>query len=152
MKKNALLIALLCALLGLSACGEPEDTRPGQPVAKRQQAFKAIFRAFDPISSQLKKDQLDMAELQTLAAQLAERRHGPWEFFGPDTQYPPSHTKDAAWSDRPRFDQEKQQFLDATDHLLAAIKNQDRQQIQAAYIETRDRCESCHKLFKGRAH
>lgn len=149
--KLKLLGLLLALTAGLAGCAEPEDTRPGQPVAHRKKAFKAMFQVFDPMGAMLKKDTLDMPTLQALAKQLAEKKDVPWQYFGPDTQYPPSHAKDAVWSERARFQKIRDDFLAASDSLVAAVAKADRPTIQAAYDKLHATCETCHKAFKSAA-
>ena len=48
---------LITAFL-LTACGEPQDTRPGQPVKTRQDAFAALLRSFEPMGKMLKDNVL----------------------------------------------------------------------------------------------
>lgn len=143
-------LVLLSALV-LSACGEPEDTRPGQPVAHRKQAFKAIFEVFDPMGTMLKQGGYDATSFKALAQQLAVKRNAPWNYFTADTLYPPSRAKAEIWSEPAKFEQEKKAFLDATDRLIAASGGQDRAAIETAYGQVRDTCDTCHKAFKKRS-
>ncbi|MDD5296399.1 MAG: cytochrome c [Rhodocyclaceae bacterium] len=142
---------VIFAALALSGCGEPEDTRPGQPVAHRKQAFKDIFDVFDSMGAMLKKDSYDAATFKALAQQLAARRNAPWNYFAADTLYPPSHARAEIWSEPAKFDEDKKDFLAATDRLIAAAGGQDRRAIEAAFGKVKDSCEACHKAFKKRS-
>ncbi|MBE0586583.1 MAG: cytochrome c, partial [Hydrogenophaga sp.] len=53
-RKMLFLLVLVSALL-LAGCGEVEDTRPGQPVKTRQEAFKDLLRSFEPMSKMMKE-------------------------------------------------------------------------------------------------
>ena len=145
-------VVLLClpALL-LAACGEPEDTRPGKPVAHRKQAFKDIFEVFDPMGAMLKQGNYDATSFKALAQQLAVKRNAPWEYFAADTLYPPSHSKAEIWSEPAKFEQHKKDFLAATDKLIASSGGQDRAAIESAFGQVRDSCDACHKAFKKRS-
>jgi len=52
------------------------------------------------------------------------------------------------WSKAEEFEKEKQAFLVASDKLLAAAKTRQRAPAEAAYIETYEHCQSCHKAFR----
>ena len=143
-------ITTLILALSLSACGEPEDTRPGQPVAHRRAAFKDILEVFEPMGQMLQKDTLDTRTFQALAQQLVAKRDAPWNYFGADTRYPPSHARAEVWSEAEKFAASKKAFFDATDKLAAAAGGGDRKQLAAAYTAVQDSCKSCHKAFKER--
>lgn len=140
--------ALLLSLLTLAACGEVEDTRPGQPVKQRQTAFKEIIKVFEPMGTMLRTNRYDADRFAMLATELVARRDAPWTHFGPDTNYPPTKAKAAVWSNAAEFEQERQAFLLATDALLAAAKGKQLAPIEAAYKKTYETCQSCHKGFK----
>jgi cytochrome c556 len=135
----------------LAACGEPEDTRPGKPVAHRKQAFKDIFEVFDPMGAMLKKGSYDAASFKALAEQLAVKRNAPWEHFAADTLYPPSRAKAEIWTEPAKFEEDKKAFLAATDRFIAASRGQDRAAIETAFGQVRDTCDTCHKAFKKRS-
>ena len=139
---------LLLAALTLAACGEVEDTRPGQPVRHRQVAFKEILKAFEPMGTMLRTNRYDAEKFEKLAIELTNKREEPWSYFGPDTNYPPTKAKPEVWSKAAEFEQEKQAFLVASDKLLVAAKTPQRPQAEAAYIEAYDHCQSCHKAFR----
>lgn len=142
-------LPLMLALV-LSACGEPEDTRPGQPVAHRRAAFKDILEVFEPMGQILQKDTLDSRTFQALARQLVAKRDAPWTYFSPDTLYPPSHAKAEVWTEAEKFAVAKKTFFDATDKLAAVAGSQDRKQLEAAWTAAQESCKSCHKAFKDR--
>ena len=143
------LVALSTATL-LAACGEPEDTRPGQPVKHRQQAFKDIIKSFEPMGVMLRKGSFDAERFDKLSAELVAKREGPWSYFGADTNYPPTKATGEVWSKAAEFEQEKQAFIAATDKLQAAVQSKDKAQVGAAYDAVHDSCKSCHKTFKAR--
>lgn len=147
MQRTSLLLAALIPLL-LVACGEPADTRPGQPVTHRRAAFKDILRNFEPMGVQLRDGPYDADKFLGHAKGLAKAKDGPWSYFGADTNYPPTHAKAAAWSDPGKFEESKQAFLQATDKLLAAAELRDEKAIRAAYETVHDSCRNCHKAFK----
>lgn len=144
-----LLAALLLPAL-LAACGTPEDTRPGQPVKHRQQAFKELIRHFEPMGTMLRDNRYDADKFLALAENLASRRDAPWPYFGPETDYPPSKSKAEVWSQAAEFDQARQSFIAASDRLLAAARSKDKASIEKSYQETYDTCQGCHRRFRER--
>ena len=150
MRSLPALTSVMILALSLGACGEPEDTRPGQPVAHRRAAFKDILEVFEPMGQMLQKDTLDTRTFQALVRQLVEKRDAPWTYFGPDTRYPPSHARAEVWTEADKFAAARKSFLEATDKLAAAAGGQDRKQLEAAYATVQDSCKSCHKAFKDR--
>jgi len=142
------LFVMLCSVFILAACGEPEDTRPGKPVAQRRAAFKEILKVFEPMGVMLRTGKYEPKQFLGYAAQLKTLRDGPWSHFGPDTQYPPSHSTDAVWSQADKFAAEKKGFFDATDKLAALPVTADKAQANTAYEAVAETCKSCHKTFK----
>ncbi|MDR2690633.1 MAG: cytochrome c [Azoarcus sp.] len=133
-------------LFTLSACNSsPEDDRPGQPVKHRQEAFKVLLRAFEPIGTMLHDESFDAERLASLNTALAQAREAPWAYFGPDTDYPPSKSRPEVWSQPERFEAERQRFFAATDALAAATG---REAVEAAYREARASCKTCHDAFR----
>ncbi|MBX3680565.1 MAG: cytochrome c [Rhodocyclaceae bacterium] len=145
---------LLCALALAGCNSEPEDTRPGQPVAHRRAAFKEIIKAFEPMGVMMRTDSYDAAKFKVLTAQLMARRDVPWQYFTADTLYPPSHARAEVWSEADRFAADKKAFFDATDALArvvdAAGGAPDEVTARNAYRDVEAACENCHKTFKRR--
>ena len=147
MRGRTLLLTALSALL-LGACGEPADTRPGQPVSQRRAAFKKILLAFEPMGIQLREKQYNADRFIAQADALAKVKDGPWSHFGADTNYPPTRAKAALWSAADRFEAERQAFLNAVDVLVVAAASRDEKKVTLAYDAVHESCRSCHKAFK----
>ena len=75
-------LVILSAATLLTACGEPEDTRPGQPVKQRQTAFKDIIKSFEPMGVMLRKGTYDAERVEKFTAELIARRDLPWGHCG----------------------------------------------------------------------
>lgn len=133
----------------LAGCGEPEDTRPGQPVKTRQEAFKAILRAYEPMTKMVKDDNIDPAKFAVLSATFMTKRDGPWSHFGPDTNYPPTKAKPKVWEKAVEFDQAKGEFMASTDAMHAAAQTGDKSKIVDAYGRVFQSCKACHDSFRG---
>ncbi len=141
---------LLISLLTLAACGEVEDTRPGQPVKTRQQAFKALLRSFEPMGTMLKDKHYDPDKFAAMATELMAAREAPWQHFGADTNYPPSKAKADVWSNPAGFEQAKQDFINASAALLEAAQSKQEAAVVAPYQKVYDSCQNCHKAFRQR--
>jgi cytochrome c556 len=135
----------------LAACGaEPEDTRPGQPVAHRRAAFKEMIKSFETMGAMIRREEFNAAKFASLTAAIMAVREKPWQYFGPDTQYPPSKATDAVWSQPADFEARKQEFFVATDKLGAASGTKDVQVAKAAFEAVEKTCRDCHDTFKKR--
>lgn len=146
LNRKALLSLLLPVIL--AGCGEPEDTRPGQPVAHRRQAFSRILHAFEPMGVQLRKGRYNASDFLAWAKELNDAKDLPWQYFAPDTNYPPTHAKATVWSEPERFEANRQTFLKAAERLMLAAESRDEQRVRQAYDEVHDSCRTCHKAFK----
>ncbi|QID16490.1 cytochrome c [Nitrogeniibacter mangrovi] len=146
---NKRIVPILASLLFLSACsGEVQDTRPGQPVAHRRAAFKQMLKVFEPMGVMMRTDTFDAQKFATLAKALLQRREVPWQYFKPDTDYPPTKAKPAVWSDPKTFEADRKAFFKASDHLAAVAGTTDKQQAKAAYEAVEHACHTCHDTFK----
>jgi len=135
--------------LGLAGCGGPvEDTRPGQPVNTRQEAFKSMLRSFEPMGVMLRTNEYNPERFLQHATHLMQLRDKPWPLFGPDTNYPPTKAKPTVWSQPEAFERERLAFFAAMDALYAAALTRERAQVEPAYFRVYDTCESCHEGFK----
>lgn len=143
-------IVLLLPILLLSACGgEPQDTRPGQPVAHRRAAFKEMIRHVEPMGVMMRTDAFDANKFHALVNGLMLERDKPWQYFAPDTLYPPSRARAEVWSKPEQFAAEKQAFIDATDKLAAVAGTKDKQIAAEAFAAVQKTCKSCHDAFKA---
>lgn len=145
-------LVLLCSLAALlTACGaEPEDTRPGQPVAHRRDAFKEMIRHFEPMGTMVRKESFNAPKFTSLASSLIAVRDKPWQYFQPDTLYPPSKATEAVWSKPAEFEAARKAFIDATDKLQSVAGTQDARTAKAAFEEVEKTCRDCHEVFKKR--
>lgn len=141
---------LLPCLLALSACGEPEDTRPGKPVANRQAAFKQIMRTFEPMGVMLREKGYEPKGFAAQASKLKDIKDAPWSHFGPDTQYPPSKSTDAVWQQMAEFEQARDTFLKAVTTLDKAAQTGQEDAVRKAYDAVHASCKNCHKTFRNR--
>jgi len=149
MKKRLAPILLLTAVLA-GCAGEVEDTGPGQPVAHRRAAFKEILKVFEPMGVMLRTDTYEARRFAQLASTLGQLRDRPWDYFRPDTHYPPTKARASVWSDAAGFERERQAFYAATDHLVEIAGTPDKALARRAYKAVEDTCYACHKAFKDR--
>jgi len=134
----------------LAACGEVEDTRPGQPVKQRQMAFKEMVKAFEPMGVMLRDGRYEADKFTVQAERLVAKRDAPWSHFGPDTNYPPTKATPDVWKQPEQFEKDKQAFIATTDTLLTAAKSKNKAQVEEAYEAVHQACKTCHKQFKER--
>lgn len=132
----------------LSGCGEPEDTGPGQPVAHRREAFKSILRAFEPIGVSLRSDKYAPDRVIAMAEQLDRVKDGPWSYFTPESNYPPTRASAKVWSEPEKFETGRRAFFTATESLRAAAATRDESKVKAAYAALEETCRDCHKAYK----
>ena len=143
------LALLSLSALTLAACSsEIPDTHPDQPVTKRQQAFKAMLRSFEPMGTMLKDRRYDPDAFARLANELASLRERPWSHFGPDTNYPPTKALPAVWEKPADFEQRRTSFIEASDRLIAAAAARNEADARSAYAEVQDSCKACHRDFR----
>lgn len=143
------LALLSLSALTLAACSsEIPDTHPDQPVTKRQQAFKAMLRSFEPMGTMLKDRRYDPDAFARLANELASLRERPWSHFGPDTNYPPTKALPAVWERPADFEQRRTSFIEASDRLIAAAAARNEADARSAYAEVQDSCKACHRDFR----
>jgi len=142
-------LLLSLATLLLTACGPVQDTAPGQPVAHRQQAFKEILRRFEPMGIALREDRYEPEWFLQQATALHQHKDAPWPYFGPETNYPPSRSKESVWTNTEGFARERETFLAAIESLQQAARTKEKQKVKPAYQAVQDSCRSCHKAFKA---
>ncbi|MDR2637532.1 MAG: cytochrome c [Zoogloeaceae bacterium] len=138
----------LLAMLTLPACGPVEDTRPGRPVAHRQEAFREILRAFEPMGIQLRTESFEAEAFLRHATKLEAVKEAPWSYFGADTQYPPSQSKDRLWQEKERFEALRDAFLRAVTDLREAAQSREEGKARAAWQTVETTCRDCHKPYK----
>ena len=141
-------LALVALPLFLAACAEPEDTRPGQPVAHRRQAFHDILKAFEPIGKSLKAKPYAADDIAKKAARLDSLKDGPWTYFPPDSNYPPSHSTDKVWSDAAGFERLRDDFIRATGQLATAAAAKDEAAVRTNYEKLHQVCRDCHRDYR----
>lgn len=147
MPRKAIFLILSLPLF-ITACSEPADTHPGQPVTQRRAAFKEIIKNFEPMGVQLRKDRYDAKQFLLLAQALEQKKEGPWSHFGPDTNYPPTKAKAEVWSEPEKFTTNRDAFLKAASALVVAAESGDVKQVNVAYEALHDTCRTCHKTFR----
>ncbi len=152
MLKKWLIWALL-AVLGLSACGQAEDTHPGQPVTKRKVIFKTILRTLEPMGLVVRgHNEYNAAQFRAAAARLQELSTQPWQYFTPGSNYPPTRAKPDVWAKPAEFKQAQQKFITAAAGLNQAAQSNNLDTIRPAFAAVESSCKSCHQQFRGIPH
>ena len=147
---SRILIIISCALT-LNACsGEPEDTRPGQPVAHRRQLFKQFTRTLEPMGMVARERKaFNRSEFLASAQELQQVSSKPWPYFTPDSHYPPTHAKAEVWLKASEFQQAQDAFQAKTNELAALARSGTLEEIRAAVNNVERSCKSCHRQFRN---
>lgn len=135
-------------LLGLAACSEPEDTRPGKPVAHRRAAFHDLLKVSEPLGKALKEQRFQADKVATLAKQLNALKETPWPYFVPDSLYPPSRATDKVWAEADKFAALRESFLKTAQQLDEAAAVRDEPRVRAVFAALQDACRDCHRSFR----
>jgi cytochrome c556 len=117
-----------------------------------------MLKSFEPMGIQLREGTYQAEVFRQHAEKLAGLKDAPWDYFGADTQYPPSKSDDALWREPEIFAAERDKFIRAVEALRLAAQNappEARQQtltsldaLKAAYAPVEASCRSCHKRYK----
>lgn len=137
----------LVLTLVLSACNAHADGGAGEI---RQQAFKKVLRAFEPMGLVVrgrtpyeKAAFIKQADtLKTLAAQ-------PFTLFADKKIDDKSRAKPEIWSQPAKFQAAKDTFLNNVNQLDAAAQKGDLGEIKQAYGQVAQSCKACHDSFRG---
>jgi cytochrome c556 len=142
--------AVLAGALVLAGCAEPQDTRPGQPVAHRKQIFKQMLKKdFEPMGLAVRgQNNFDAPAFKAMADDLAALAKQPWPYFTPDSNYPPTKAKPGVWEKPQQFKEEQERFVKATEALARASASGSLDAIRPAFEDVHKSCESCHKAFR----
>lgn len=147
-----LLLSAIMAALTLSACSsEPQDTHPDQPVSKRKAVFKHMMRTLEPLGMVgREREDYDRQAFLAGARKLKQLAAEPWEYFTPDSNYPPTRAKPEVWQKPAEFTQARQKLQDSTEQLLKAAESGNLEQIRPALKNVEESCKSCHQQFRGK--
>lgn len=137
----------LVPVLTLLALSLPVLASPGE---ERQQSFKKILRAFEPMGlvardrAPYRKD-----EFIKQADALKQIAATPFTQFAPNSIDAKSRAKPEIWSQPDKFKAEQQKFLAAVNELDSAAKSGDIASIKRSYGVVAQSCKSCHDSFRG---
>ena len=144
-----LLLPLCLSALLLTACsGAVEDPLPGQPIKHRQEAFKEMLRAFEPMGTMLRADAYDPDRFAAMSATLDGLKDKPWGYFVADSQVPPTKARAEVWSRADEFERSRVAFIDAVDKLNQAAIARDKTVIGPIYDAVYKTCQDCHRSFR----
>lgn len=150
MQKTIMLSAMV-ATLALSACGEPQDTHPNQPVTKRKAVFKQMLRTLEPMGMVVReREEYERQAFLSGAQELKRLATEPWVYFTPDSNYPPTRAKPEVWNKPADFSQAQQKLKEATEQLARAAESGNMAQIRPALNQVEESCKSCHQQFRGK--
>ena len=142
-------LAVMTAVLGLTACGEAVDPHPAQLVTKRRALFKQFARTLEPLGM-VARDVKDYnpREFSATALALKELAGQPWGYFTPDSNYPPTHAKPAVWLQAPEFKQAQENYQTTVTQLVQAAEVGNVDNIRVAVTNVQYSCKTCHNQFR----
>lgn len=158
-------ISVISAFLAISlvACdsGKVEDKYPGQPIKHRQESFKNILNAFEPLGLMRRNEKkFDAASFQNSLQNLEKYSQNDeilWKYFDKNlpTTDAPSRAQTTIWEDFTAFEKSINDYKNAVKNFAEVVaknseetKNFDNPQIQNAYDEVHQQCRNCHKKFR----
>ena len=146
--RSSFLIAIAAAL-ALTACDEAIDTHPAQLVTKRRAIFKDFTRTLEPMGM-VARDRKDYnpREFHVSALALEKLAIQPWDYFTPDSNYPPTHAKPAVWMQPIEFKQAQKNYQTAVSHLVKAAEGGNLEIIRTAVNDVQYSCKTCHNQFR----
>lgn len=146
--KSVMSMALMAAVLGLTACSSPTDT----DVKTRQDSMKSWGDAMGVMGDMVKApDTFDAAVFKEQAAFLAEDSSTPWSHF--ENQDAAGNATEAVWSNADGFTAEADDFQTVTAELNAAAQTATSvEDVTAAFGEVGASCQSCHTEFRAKAN
>ena len=143
------LLAIFCLTL-LSACGEKEDTHPGQPVTKREAIFKENLRTFEAMGLMVRdREPYSPKEFLKNAEKHKDLSTQPWVYFTPGSDYAPSRALPTVWQKPEAFKQAQEKFIVAAAQLAEVAKSGQLEQIKPAYTQVKESCAACHHDFRA---
>ena len=146
--KSVMSMALMAAVLGLTACSSPTDT----DVKTRQDSMKSWGDAMGVMGDMVKApDTFDAAVFKEQAAFLAEDSSTPWSHF--ENQDAAGNATEAVWSNADGFTAEADNFQTVTAELNAAAQTATSvEDVTAAFGKVGASCQSCHTEFRAKAN
>jgi cytochrome c556 len=146
---TSLYLAVVTAVLGLTACSEAVDSHPAKLVTKRQALFKQFTRTLEPMGM-VARDRKDYnpRDFKASALELEKLSSQPWGYFTPDSNYPPTRAKPAVWSQAPEFKQAQENYQTAVTQLVQAAEVGNMDSIRVAVTNVQYSCKTCHNQFR----
>lgn len=120
-----------------------------QIIEKRQQAFKAMIRSFEPMGMMVRGSMPFKPELfQKHAANLLKNDAANLRYFPQNSHSDKSRAKPEIWQNLDAYKQEEAQFNQRVQALHAAAQTGDLKQIRPVFGQVAQSCKSCHDAFR----
>lgn len=154
---------LAVSVISLTACngGKVEDKYPGQPIKHRQESFKNILNAFEPLGLMRRGERkFDASTFQNSLQNLEKYSQSDellWKYFDKNlpTTDAPSRSKTAIWEDFSAFENSINDYKNAVKIFSEVVaknseetQNFENTEIQNAYDQVHQQCRNCHKKFR----
>ncbi|MBS4096530.1 MAG: cytochrome c [Sulfuricella sp.] len=143
-----LVFLVVCAVLPLGGCTEA-DNHPGQPVQHRVAAFKKMLQSMEQMGMVVRERQeFKAADFLEHAHELKALAQEPWQYFTPNSNYPPTRAKPDLWQHQTNFAEFRNDLDESLAKLIAAAETGKMDMIAPAYTSVEDSCEACHQRFR----
>jgi cytochrome c556 len=133
---------------GAAAYGA-DNTAPtrDQLIAARQAALDMSAASVGGIKAALARG-ADVKTLAFPAAGVAKWAHALPGLFPAGSGGAPSHALPTVWSDRAGFEKAAANYAAAAGAMAAAAKAGDKDAFAAAFAQTGEACDACHKVYR----
>jgi cytochrome c556 len=118
-----------------------------QVIAARQAAFDMSAASFGGIKAALARG-ADVKTLGFPAGGIAKWAHALPGLFPAGSGGAPSHALPTVWSDRAGFEKAAADYASAAGAMAAAAKAGDKDAFSAAFAQTGQACDACHKAYR----
>lgn len=126
-----------------------QDRKAEQAIKHRRAAFTLMSTYFSRLLQTVEGDRpFDAKTVAGDARIVEELSRLPWEGFAAGTERGDTRAREDIWLEEERFLQLSVDLQRKTAELTRAVVSADLRQLKAAFEQTRDVCNACHKQFR----
>lgn len=116
---------------------------------KRQDAFKQMLQTMEQMGMVVRERQdYKAVDFLAHARELKKLAQEPWQYFTPDSNYPPTRAKQDLWEHPANFSEFRKDLDESLNQLIAASETGKLAKIVPAYTSVEDSCQACHQRFR----
>lgn len=128
---------------------QAQDRKAEQAIKLRRAAFTLMSTYFSRLLQTVDGDRPFDAKLVAADAKMVETLSRLlWEGFAPGTERGDTKAKEDIWLEEDRFQQLARDLQRQTTELSRVASTGDLARLKAAFAQTRDVCNTCHKAFR----